>query len=94
MEDDKYVVVEMANGDTMIGIHSFFIEKIPIVLRNLKRHEFVPIVIYREYGKVYKCPFCGRETGTQAPLHPAITSLFPHYRFPQCINLNKIPVEK
>jgi hypothetical protein len=91
---EKYVVVEMANGDMMVGINPEYMDKQPIIMRNLKHNEFVPIVIYRQYGKIYKCPCCGSESGTLSPLHPDITHLFPHSQFPYCLNLDKIPVEQ
>lgn len=94
MSDEKYVVVEMVNGDTMVGINPVCIDKQPIIKRNLKRNEFVPIVIYRHYGKIYKCPCCGCESGTLTPIHPTILDYFSHTRFPYCINLDKIPVEQ
>ena len=93
MSVEIYVVVEMANGDMMVGINPLYVDKQPIVKRNLKNNEFVPIVIYREYGKIYKCPCCGCESGALAPMHPIITDYFTHTRFPYCINLDKIPVE-
>lgn len=68
-------------------------EYTPMVLRNLTRYEFVPIVIHKEYGKIYRCPCCGVLSGTLAPLNPNRVDLFPHAREPLCLNINMIPVE-
>lgn len=80
----KYILVETVNSDTMIGLNTQC---------GVMWNEFAPIIIYRAYGKIYKCPCCGSESGTQAPLYPTITEYFSHTRFPYCINNDKIPVE-
>jgi hypothetical protein len=91
--DTLYMIVEMANGEQMLAFNSSYTPKKPIVNRNLKNNEFIPIIIYKDYGKIYKCPCCGMESGTLAPQLPQRTELFQHTQFPYCENTYKIPVE-
>lgn len=90
--------VYLPDGNVMVAYDDAFPklakEYTPTVMRNLTRHEFVPIVIHKEYGKIYRCPCCGALSGTLAPLNPRRVDLFQHARVPRCLNINKIPVEE
>lgn len=90
--------VYLPDGSAMIAyddaLPKLASEYTPRVLRNLSRYEFVPIVINKEYGKIYRCPCCGTLSGALAPLNPRRVDLFPHTREPPCLNINKIPVEE
>ena len=63
----------------------------PNVTRDLMNNEFIPLVLYKHYGKVYKCSECKLESGVLAPENPKNLKLFTHYN--TCSNKNKFPVE-
>jgi hypothetical protein len=54
---------------------------------------FIVEVLYNKYNeKIYKCPDCQYTTGNFVPKNPTKTSFFDHDY--NCLNKNKIPIEK
>jgi hypothetical protein len=93
-QDEPYFIVYCPDESVMAAVDERFTNYegyTPNVLRNLTRNEYVPIIIYKSHGKIYKCPCCGNMSGTAAPQNPRNTSLFYHLSF--CVNIDKIPVE-
>ncbi len=64
----------------------------PVLLRKLNNNEYVPIIIYTYYGKIYKCPRCNASSGIAAPREPRNLKLFSHNYM--CFNKNKFPTEQ
>jgi hypothetical protein len=92
---ENYIIVEYPCGAVVIGTDIKLLKVggyIPNVVRNLKRMEYIPIVIYKDFGKIYKCPCCGNMSGTAAPMNPQVIWLFQH--LPTCANAKKYPVEE
>lgn len=94
MNYDTYVVLCNPCGEEVIATDVLLLNKdgvVPVISRKLNNSEYVPIIIYKEYGKIYKCPECKLASGTLAPEDPYNTYLFNHGY--NCSNKDKIPVE-
>lgn len=63
----------------------------PKISRELMNDEYIPLVIFVYYGRIYKCPQCETSSGVLAPLAPRNLKLFSHTY--TCSNKNKFPVE-
>jgi hypothetical protein len=89
LHNESYLVVYGSYERVMAAVDVSLTNKegfSPIILRNLNRHEFVPIIIYTNYVKIYKCPLC-QETAYASNRY----YIFKHGT--RCGNANKIPVE-
>ena len=63
---------------------------------NVTETHYTPIVLSNSTrNKIYQCPICLANSGTSAPEEPTNFSFFSHYNHPiECVNQNKIPLEK
>lgn len=91
---DSYIVVcnpcneQVIAKDTLIlNVNGYK----PVISRPMMNDEFVPIVIFTSFGKIYKCPQCNVLSGTLAPQNPLDLTFFFHTY--TCSNKNKYPVE-
>lgn len=94
MYDEPYILVCNPCSEQMIATDVKLLNKngfAPKVLRELMNDEYIPIVMYTHYGKIYMCPLCEKTSGVLAPLAPRDLSLFTHSY--TCSNKNKFPVE-
>lgn len=89
-DDEPPRVIVMAEN---VSVHPDKVgtEYIPTVVRTLKSTEYVPIIRYMTYGKIYKCPCCGSTSGVLAPVNRDNLDLYHHTLV--CTNREKIPVE-
>lgn len=94
MNDEPYIIVCNPCSEQIIAIDVRLLNKngfVPKVFRELMNDEYIPLVIYTHYGKIYKCPQCDTTSGVLAPQTPRNLNLFVHMKI--CSNKNKYPVE-
>ena len=63
---------------------------------NVTETHYTPKILFDSTGhKIFQCPICLANSGTSAPKEPTNFSFFSHYNHPiECVNQNKIPLEK
>ena len=93
----SYHISKMICGKAIISPTYYDTSLIPLRTKTKQaNHEietFIVDVLYNNNNeKIYKCPSCNNITGTFAPKNPHNVSFFSH-RY-DCLNKNKIPVEK
>lgn len=94
MEHEPYLIVCNPCDEQIVAAEEHILNKKgfrPKVSRPLNPNEYIPIIIYKHYGAIYKCPECEAHSGILAPQHPYNLNLFTHSYI--CSNKNKIPVE-
>jgi hypothetical protein len=95
MDEEPYLILCNPCGENVIAKDMFLLNVKgfkPDIRRHINNDEYVPLIIYTYYGKIYKCPECEATSGIAAPIYPRYLNLFSHNYM--CSNIKKIPVEK